>query len=34
LDELRRTSEDIALHKRYLYRASLFDSLNAANAVA
>ena len=34
LDELRRTSEDIALHKRFLYRASLFDSLNAANAVA
>jgi 3-(3-hydroxy-phenyl)propionate hydroxylase len=33
LDELRRTSEDIALHKKYLYRASLFDSLNSANAV-
>ncbi len=33
LDELRRTSEDVALHKKYLYRSSLFDSLNSANAV-
>jgi len=33
LDELRRTSEDIALHKKFLYRSSLIDSLNAANAV-
>ncbi len=33
LDELRRTSEDEALHKKYLYRSSLIDSLNAANAV-
>src|SRR5215475_3113825 len=28
LDELRRTSEDIALHKKFLYRSSLIDSLN------
>jgi len=34
LDALRRTSEDVALHKKYLYRSSLFDSLNSANAVA
>jgi 3-(3-hydroxy-phenyl)propionate hydroxylase len=33
LDELRRTSEDVALHKKYLYRSSLIDSLNSANAV-
>jgi 3-(3-hydroxy-phenyl)propionate hydroxylase len=33
LDKLRRTSEDTALHKKFLYRASLFDSLNSANAV-
>ncbi len=33
LDELRRMSEDVALHKKYLYRSSLFDSLNSANAV-
>jgi 3-(3-hydroxy-phenyl)propionate hydroxylase len=33
LDELRRTSEDVALHKKFLYRSSLIDSLNAANAV-
>jgi 3-(3-hydroxy-phenyl)propionate hydroxylase len=33
LDELRRTSEDIALHKKFLYRSSLIDSLNSANAV-
>ncbi len=33
LDELRRISEDIALHKKFLYRSSLVDSLNAANAV-
>ncbi|MGA7790193.1 MAG: FAD-dependent monooxygenase [Xanthobacteraceae bacterium] len=34
LDDLRRTSEDVALHKAYLYRSSLLDSLNDANAVA
>jgi 3-(3-hydroxy-phenyl)propionate hydroxylase len=33
LDELRRMSEDITLHKRFLYRSSLIDSLNSANAV-
>ena len=33
LDELRRTSEDVARHKAFLYRSSLIDSLNAANAV-
>jgi 3-(3-hydroxy-phenyl)propionate hydroxylase len=33
LDELRRTSEDLALHKQFLYRSSLIDSLNSANAV-
>jgi 3-(3-hydroxy-phenyl)propionate hydroxylase len=33
LDELRRISEDVTLHKRYLYRSSLFDSLRDANAV-
>jgi 3-(3-hydroxy-phenyl)propionate hydroxylase len=33
LDDLRRTSEDVTLHKKYLYRSSLIDSLNAANAV-
>ena len=33
LDELRRVSEDVTLHKKYLYRSSLIDSLNAANAV-
>jgi 3-(3-hydroxy-phenyl)propionate hydroxylase len=33
LDALRRTSEDVALHKKYLYRSSLIDSLNSANAV-
>jgi len=33
LDELRRTSEDIALHKKFLYRSSLIDSLNSANAI-
>jgi 3-(3-hydroxy-phenyl)propionate hydroxylase len=32
-DQLRRTSEDVALHKKFLYRSSLFDSLNSANAV-
>jgi 3-(3-hydroxy-phenyl)propionate hydroxylase len=32
-DELRSTSEDITLHKKFLYRSSLFDSLNSANAV-
>jgi 3-(3-hydroxy-phenyl)propionate hydroxylase len=33
LDELRRISEDVKLHKQYLYRSALFDSLNSANAV-
>jgi 3-(3-hydroxy-phenyl)propionate hydroxylase len=33
LDELRRISEDVKLHKQFLYRAGLFDSLNSANAV-
>jgi 2-polyprenyl-6-methoxyphenol hydroxylase-like FAD-dependent oxidoreductase len=33
LDDLRRTSEDITLHKQFLYRSSLIDSLNSANAV-
>ncbi len=33
LDQLRRTSEDITLHKKFLYRSSLIDSLNSANAV-
>jgi 3-(3-hydroxy-phenyl)propionate hydroxylase len=34
LDELRRISEDVTLHKQFLYRSSLFDSLKSANAVA
>ena len=33
LDELRRISEDVKLHKQFLYRAGLFDSLHSANAV-
>jgi len=33
LNELRRTSEDVTLHKKFLYRSSLFDSLKSANAV-
>jgi 3-(3-hydroxy-phenyl)propionate hydroxylase len=33
LDNLRRTSEDVTLHKKFLYRSSLIDSLNSANAV-
>jgi 3-(3-hydroxy-phenyl)propionate hydroxylase len=33
LDELRRVSEDVKLHKQFLYRAGLFDSLTSANAV-
>jgi len=33
LDELRRISEDVNLHKQFLYRAALIDSLNSANAV-
>ena len=33
LDELRRTSEDVTLHKKFLYRSALIDSLNSANAV-
>jgi 3-(3-hydroxy-phenyl)propionate hydroxylase len=34
LDELRRISEDVTLHKQFLHRSSLFDSLKSANAVA
>jgi 3-(3-hydroxy-phenyl)propionate hydroxylase len=33
LDDLRRISEDVKLHKQFLYRSSLFDSLSSANAV-
>ena len=33
-NELRRISEDVKLHKRYLYRSSLLDSLRSASAVA
>jgi len=33
LDEWRRISEDVKLHKQFLYRSSLFDSLKSANAV-
>ena len=33
LNELRRTSEVRTLHKKFLYRSSLIDSLNSANAV-
>ena len=33
LDELRRIAEHVNLHKQFLYRAALFDSLNSANAV-
>jgi hypothetical protein len=33
LDELRRTSEDVTLHKKFLYRSSLIDSLNSANTM-
>ena len=33
LDELRRISEDVTLHKQFLYRSALIDSLNSANAV-
>ena len=33
LDELRRISEDVKLHKQFLYRSGLFDSLRIANAV-
>ena len=33
LDEMRRTCEDIALHKAFLYRGALFDSLEMANAI-
>lgn len=33
LDGLRRTSENLELHRKFLYRSSLFDSLNTANAV-
>ena len=34
LDGLRRIAEDVELHKRFLKRSSLIDSLHAANAVA
>jgi flavin-dependent dehydrogenase len=33
LDGLRRTAEDRELHKKFLYRTSLIDSLASANAV-
>src|SRR6204780_3194518 len=33
LSELRRTSVDVTLHNKFLYRSSLIDSLNSANAV-
>ncbi len=33
LDNLRRMSEDINLHKQFIYRSSLFDSLRMANEV-
>jgi 3-(3-hydroxy-phenyl)propionate hydroxylase len=33
LEELRRISDDVTLHKTFLYHASLFDSLRSANAV-
>lgn len=33
LEDLRRISEDVKLHKQFLYRSSLFDSLRTANAV-
>ena len=33
LEELRRISENVTLHKQYLYRSSPFDSLRSANAV-
>jgi len=33
LDELRRASEDVKLHKQFLYRSSLYDSLRTANAL-
>jgi 3-(3-hydroxy-phenyl)propionate hydroxylase len=33
LDNLRRASEDLTLHKQYLMRSSLLDSLRSANAV-
>ncbi len=34
LEDLRRMSEDPKLHKQFLYRSSLYDSLRTANAVA
>jgi 3-(3-hydroxy-phenyl)propionate hydroxylase len=34
LDMLRRTAEDLVLHKKFLYRSSLIDSLRDADAVA
>jgi 3-(3-hydroxy-phenyl)propionate hydroxylase len=33
LDNLRRASEDLTLHKQFLMRSSLLDSLRSANAV-
>lgn len=33
LDNLRRMSEDVTLHKQFLFRSSLFDSLRSANSV-
>jgi 3-(3-hydroxy-phenyl)propionate hydroxylase len=34
LDMLKRTAGDLALHKKFLYRSSLIDSLREANAAA
>jgi 3-(3-hydroxy-phenyl)propionate hydroxylase len=33
MDKLRRTCEDLELHRKFLMRSSLIDSLNSANAV-
>jgi len=33
LDEMRRTCEDTTLHKAFLMRGALFDSLKTSNAV-
>jgi 3-(3-hydroxy-phenyl)propionate hydroxylase len=33
LDNLRHMSEDVALHKQFLYRSLMFDSLRTSNAV-
>jgi 3-(3-hydroxy-phenyl)propionate hydroxylase len=34
LDNLRRTAENFELHKKFLFRSSLIDSLREADAVA